>query len=455
MRLGRADGQILPGLVMLLLAIIALGVIGFQVGKAAILRSQAQTAADAAALAGAHEIKRQLELQWAMYGTTDVDAIDDAAVVREMAEYADKNGARLDPRHAPEINAADVRVWVVTEERLGADARGLDSEDTDGEARARAALSLGVPSFSVGTPGAIGAVPPGGTPRISDDEWDDVAKKIDKPPGCAGVITLGLFLKAQGFQVWQNAHPALGGDQGHADNPTSQHHACGGMGALDVNFGACGPLCPMETAAIDPIVGPIQELGFFTIWRDGGDHDDHIHIDARVGGGAIGLGGGTGGFAGSLEEAPLEVRLVDWDAEIDDLMTSGPWPTTSELSGPPDLKIVDLMCQMGRPYGNKILLALFETAIVESGVHNLDWGSENSHGYLQQQFTEGWGTLAETMHPPTATQMFLDAAVRVNRAYPYLSAGQLAAEVQNPLESLRGRYQAVEGQAQALIARHC
>jgi hypothetical protein len=211
----------------------------------------------------------------------------------------------------------------------------------------------------------------------------------------------------------------------------------------------------METRAIDPIVEPIQKLGFFTIWRDGGDHDDHIHIDARVGGGAVGLGGGTGGFAGSLEEAPLEVRLVDWDAEIDDLMTSGPWPTTSSLSGPPDLKIVDLMCRMGRPYGNKILLALFETAIVESGVHNLDWGSENSHGYLQQQFTEGWGSLADTMNPPKATQMFLDAAVRVNRVYPYLSAGQLAAEVQNPLESLRGRYQAVEGQAQALIARHC
>src|SRR5918999_1216360 len=413
MRLGRADGQILPGLVMLLLAIIALGIIGFQVGKAAILRSQAQTAADAAALAGANEIKRQLEIQWATYGTTDVDAIDHAAVVAAMADYARQNGARLDPRHEPEINAADVRVWVVTEEPLGEDARRIDSEDTDGEARARAALSLGVPAFSVGTPGAIGAVPPGGTPKITDDAWDDIAKKIDKPPGCAGVITLGLFLKSQGFQVWQNAHPELGGDQGHSYNPTSQHHACNGMGALDV------------------------------------------HFDARVGGGAVGLGGGTGGFAGSLEEAPLEVRLVDWDAEIDDLMTSGPWPTTSSLSGPPDLKIVDLMCRMGRPYGNKILLALFETAIVESGVHNLDWGSENSHGYLQQQFTEGWGSLADTMNPPKATQMFLDAAVRVNRAYPYLSAGQLAAEVQNPLESLRGRYQAVEGQAQALIARHC
>ena len=42
----------------------------FQVGKAAVLRSDAQTAADAAALAGATEIKRQLMVQWATTGTT-------------------------------------------------------------------------------------------------------------------------------------------------------------------------------------------------------------------------------------------------------------------------------------------------------------------------------------------------------------------------------------------------
>ena len=51
--------------------------------------------------------------------------------------------------------------------------------------------------------------------------------------------------------------------------------------------------------------------------------------------------------------------------------------------------------------------------------------------------------------------MFLDAAVAVNRRYPGLSAGQLAAEVQRPLESLRGRYEQVKGQAQSLIAEHC
>ena len=112
----REDGQIVPGLVMLMLAILALAVMGFQIGKAAILRSQAQTAADAAALAGAREIKRQLQVQWATFGTTDVTAIDQALVEAQMRDYADRNGGRVE---RVDVNGADVRVWVDTEEELG------------------------------------------------------------------------------------------------------------------------------------------------------------------------------------------------------------------------------------------------------------------------------------------------------------------------------------------------
>ena len=62
--------QILPGLLVVMLALLAVGVLMFQVGKAAVLRADAQTAADAAALAEAEEIKRQLMAQWATTGTT-------------------------------------------------------------------------------------------------------------------------------------------------------------------------------------------------------------------------------------------------------------------------------------------------------------------------------------------------------------------------------------------------
>jgi hypothetical protein len=296
-------------------------------------------------------------------------------------------------------------------------------------------------------------VPGGGTPRITDEEWDGLARKLSKPPVCGDVVTLGLFLKSHGFMVWQNAHPELGGDPGHSYNPSSWHLKCGGMGAIDVNFGpACGDLCPTETTAIDPLIEPLQKLGFFTIWRADG-HLDHLHVDPSRSG-LVGAGGATGGFTGALDDVGLDVKLIDWEAPVEDLLGGG-FGVTGNYGGPPDLKIVALICRMAEPYGPKILLAAFETAIVESGIHNLSYGDAESHGVFQQQWIWGWGTLADTMNPPKATQMFLDAARRVSRQYPRLSAGQLAAVVQNPRADLRGEYQKREAQASALIREHC
>jgi Putative Flp pilus-assembly TadE/G-like len=438
---GREDGQILPGLVVLLLAILALGVMGFQIGKAAILRSQAQTAADAAALAGAREIKRQLQEQWALFHTTDISAIDLPLVEARMREYAERNGGRV---QRSDVNGVDVRVWTDSEEELGEDARSVDSQDDRGEARARATLSLG--ASIVGQAG--GGFPVGGgsgaIPDISDKEWDALGKRIGKPPlSCPeDVITLGLFLKSHGFHVWQNNHPALGGDAGHEYNPSSWHLKCGGMGALDVNFNA------NEGPALDAIRGPVEKLGFFTIWR-AKDHFDHMHIDASTS--AI---GGTGGFAGPLDDVLLSVRLIDWDEEIDPLGVFGTYATASSMAGPPNPDIARLICEMSEPYGDKIRLAAFEAAIVESGVHNLNYGHADSHGVFQQQWSVGeWGTKEQTMDPVHATHMFLITARRMDRRG--MSAGALAADVQRPREDLRGRYSEVEGQALALIRRYC
>ena len=47
----RQEGQIIPALVMVMFSLIAVGMLFFQVGRAAIFSTEAQTAADAAALA--------------------------------------------------------------------------------------------------------------------------------------------------------------------------------------------------------------------------------------------------------------------------------------------------------------------------------------------------------------------------------------------------------------------
>ena len=145
-------GQILPGLLVVLLAVLAVGMLMFQVGKAAVLRSGAQTAADAAALAGANEIKRQLLAQWATAGTTDISLISRPLVIARMAQYAKKNGATLIPSSVV-IQGVDVKAAVTTDDEVGEGAEEVGKEDAKGEARARARIEL-MPGLGVG--GSIG-----------------------------------------------------------------------------------------------------------------------------------------------------------------------------------------------------------------------------------------------------------------------------------------------------------
>src|SRR5437762_3420075 len=89
------DGQILPALVMVLLGIVSMGVLVVAIGKATVLRSNAQTAADAAALAGARNLRDQLIQQVATTGTADLERIDDAAVEAAAYQYARDNRAHV------------------------------------------------------------------------------------------------------------------------------------------------------------------------------------------------------------------------------------------------------------------------------------------------------------------------------------------------------------------------
>ena len=78
--LRRQDGQIIPALVMVMVALLVVGMLFFQVGRAAIFSTEAQTAADAAALAGAKNAMQQLTAMEASTGFSDVSLIDAAQV---------------------------------------------------------------------------------------------------------------------------------------------------------------------------------------------------------------------------------------------------------------------------------------------------------------------------------------------------------------------------------------
>lgn len=95
---------------------------------------------------------------------------------------------------------------------------------------------------------------------------------------------------------------------------------------------------------------------------------------------------------------------------------------------------------------DKVLLALFEAGIVESGFRNLPNGPDDSKGYLQQRPSQGW---PNPMDVKTATSSFVAKARSIENDYP--TSGMLAQAVQRSAFPLK--YDAVRAQAMSLIAQ--
>jgi putative Flp pilus-assembly TadE/G-like protein len=444
-RLRRQDGQIIPALMVLMLALLAVGVMFFQVGRAAIFSTEAQTAADAAALAAVNDVRDQLLEQLATTGTTDLARVNPLRVRAAAESYAQRNGARIvrfDRR------GVDVKVWVATNAKLGRGAERLDQEDTRGEEHARARLELiSLP----GGAGNIGQMITSGVSSIKDSEWKALEEDISSPPTCGtgassnDLVALGKLLQKHGFTVAENAD--FGDDPQPGDHSsTGYHYLCRHSGALDVNvYGT------PEEPAIDGIVEDVQALGFRTIWR-APDHFDHIHIDV-ANSGPIGAGFGAGGALGPLEETGMSVKLIDWETSYLPFFGLGGPGGSGFYSGPPDPDVARTICEVLDRYHAppKVRLAAFEAAIVESGVHNLNYGDRDSIGVYQQRPSMiVWGTPAQIMNPDHAAMKFITNAIRLNGGQ---SPGQLAQDVQG--SAFPDRYDAVSQQAYALMTKYC
>src|SRR4051812_38712394 len=113
--LRRRDGQIIPALMMVMLALIVVGMLFFSVGRAAIFSTEAQTAADAAALGAVKNVTAQLAAQVRVDGAADLSLVDSAEVLAAAESYAQRNGA-----HVVKIDrqGVDVKIWVSTDAHL-------------------------------------------------------------------------------------------------------------------------------------------------------------------------------------------------------------------------------------------------------------------------------------------------------------------------------------------------
>jgi hypothetical protein len=453
--LRRQEGQTVPLLMVIMLSLLAFGVLFFQVGRAAIFSTEAQTAADAAALGAVQDVKAQLMAQVAATGTSQLALVDSGRVRAAADKYARENKGHVVKL---ERRGVDIKVWVATNATLGGAAEQLGEEDARGMARARARIDV----TAIVVPGggqSIGSNGGGGSAvkRIKDSAWEELADDISKPPTCGtsaksnDVVKLGMLLREHGFTVGENTemgdYPA---DGVHSEG--GYHYKCRRSAALDVNADN-GP--GSEKSLIDGIVADVQKLGFRTIWQAAG-HFDHIHIDI-ANSGAIGAGGGDGGAVGALEETGLDVKLIDWEAEYTPFggfggLYSGGGGT---FGGPPDPRVAATLCAVldATDASPKIRLATFETAIVESGVKNLPYGDRDSVGVFQQRTSTGWGIGYSVMDPAGAAREFIRRAKINNAKHPEYSAGQLSQSVQ--ISAFPDRYDQVGGQARAMLNTFC
>jgi hypothetical protein len=111
-----------------MLVVLAAGLMLLQVGLAADYKGRAQTAADAAALAGAIEVKREIEAAWATDGQLLPEQIQMGLVCAQAAEYAARNRARVESCRREQY---DILVEVRGSDEL--DQVG-DTEELDGDA---------------------------------------------------------------------------------------------------------------------------------------------------------------------------------------------------------------------------------------------------------------------------------------------------------------------------------
>ncbi|KAH7343604.1 hypothetical protein B0J17DRAFT_643104 [Rhizoctonia solani] len=97
----------------------------------------------------------------------------------------------------------------------------------------------------------------------------------------------------------------------------------------------------------------------------------------------------------------------------------------------------------------RLMLALFEAAWVESHVNNLNCGDRDSLGVFQQRPSQGWCSPSSLCLDVThATNAFIDKAIKV--AKPSMTPGQLAQAVQ--VSAYPERYAAAESKARSIIS---
>ncbi|KAA5829120.1 polymorphic toxin type 44 domain-containing protein [Saccharopolyspora hirsuta] len=132
-----------------------------------------------------------------------------------------------------------------------------------------------------------------------------------------------------------------------------------------------------------------------------------------------------------------------------DKLPEGPPPGPGK--GRPDPEVGRVIYAVGDhlEVSDKVMLAAFEAALVESGMENLNYGDRDSVGVFQQRPSQGWGSAKDCMNVNYASRQFFSRAAEAEADNPKYSAGELAQAVQR--SAFPDRYDEVEDRARDLL----
>jgi hypothetical protein len=149
-------GQITPALMLLVVALLAAGVLLLQVGRATVIQARTTTAADAAALAAAGDLRDQLAEQLRETGFNEPRPISVTRMRRDADTYARRNGGRVVDF---EVRLSQFEIYVQVESLQAMDgAAGVDSAGRRGLTEAWSEVAT---TYAFGPP-PDGATPVGG-----------------------------------------------------------------------------------------------------------------------------------------------------------------------------------------------------------------------------------------------------------------------------------------------------
>lgn len=401
-RLRDERGQMLPLVVITIVALVAAGMVVFGLGFAASLKSGAQTGADAAALGGMQTLNDEWNTPHYLDGVLLPPTYDPAAVRQSAANYAASNHVTLQSISFPvgAYGEPDVEVTVSTQQTLPS---GTLQAGQDSTAQARAStnpMAQNSPTITVATTatcvddassGTVGTVFeahggrfgffPAPNANFSTGCEPRVAGQIDALGQALGLHIVGVA----GSQTGQTA-------QGQSD-PATQAHQCGAAATVE----------GLPTAV------PDRKLGQFKLVRPFSDQPNVLEL--------VGKACTTSLGAATTTPAPVNfgngmVHLVPLDG--------GPQATLFAGGGGPlsfNQSQIQVACEI---YGvwkqfhlqPKELLVALDAAYTESimGLETYSVGPPPAYGVFQQEPSADWGPEASLYDVPTAAEKFFFGA---------------------------------------------